>query len=78
MPEDNIDARLARLTERHEALTQVIELMQHDWEDRFTRVTDGMNRLTEAMTALAEATTNLADIVRRHEDRLNRLEGGRE
>jgi hypothetical protein len=33
-----IDERLDRLTERHEALTQSIEFMHRDWQERWTAV----------------------------------------
>jgi len=33
-----IDERIERLTERHEALTQSIELMHSDWQERWQAV----------------------------------------
>ena len=49
-----IDERLDRLTERHEALTHVIELSHRDFEERLGRITQaieviaGMQRENEA------------------------------
>ena len=64
-----IDERIERLTERHEALTQTVELMareseelRRDYEERFGRVLGLME--------------SLVGIVRSHEDRIDRLEGG--
>lgn len=57
-----IDERLDRLTERHEALTQSVELLVRSTSDNFARVAALMERLTT--------------VVEIHEARLNRLEGG--
>jgi hypothetical protein len=60
-----IDERLERLTERHEALTQTVELiagMQQKNEERFGQVMEAINRLA-----------HIAEI---HEQRLDNLEGG--
>jgi len=59
-----IDERLDRLTERHEALTQTVELIaaaQLKADERMVQLMDTMNRL--------------ANIVIGHEERLDRLEG---
>ena len=65
-----IDERLDRLTERHEALTQTVELtaaMQRDNEERWQK------RFGE----IAESIRGLARIAEIHEHRLSGLEGDR-
>ena len=62
-----IDERLEKLTERHEALTQSVELMVAENRANFLKLTDAMNRMvtnTEALTRL------VAD----HEHRIKNLE----
>ncbi|HEY3823830.1 MAG TPA: hypothetical protein VGL82_04685 [Bryobacteraceae bacterium] len=61
-----IDERLERLTERHEALTQTVELMGHRINDVITAI----NKDAENIRAL----THIADL---HEQRLTNLEEGR-
>ena len=61
----SIDERLERLTERHEALTQTVELMAAENQQRD-------RRLTEIMEGLAR----LLHIAEIHEHRLTNLEGG--
>ncbi len=62
-----IDQRLDRLTERHEALTQSIELMHRDWQERWTAVAAALQQDAENIRALAR----IAEI---HEQRIERLE----
>lgn len=48
MEDMNIDERLEKLAERHEALTQTVEIiasMQKENEARIANLTDTMNRL---------------------------------
>ena len=62
----NIDERIERLTERHEALTLTVELMGH--------------RIDEVITAInkdAENIRGLTRIAELHERRLTDLEEGR-
>ncbi|HEX4136410.1 MAG TPA: hypothetical protein VHY84_17485 [Bryobacteraceae bacterium] len=61
-----IDERLERLTGRHEALTQTVELMGHRINDVITAI----NKDAENIRALA----HIADL---HEQRLTNLEEGR-
>ena len=59
----NIDERLERLADRHEALTQSIE------------ITAGMQRENEKQIfQLATFIRQRAEIAKRHEDRLDNLE----
>jgi len=59
-----IDERLEKLTERHEALTQTVELM--------AREIDGMKGY---ISEIAEGTARLLRIAEIHEHRISRLEG---
>jgi hypothetical protein len=63
-----IDDRLERLTERHEALTQSVELMAAE-----TRA--GFARLENIVGQMARSIDTLARIVELHEHRLDSLEG---
>lgn len=84
----NIDERLEKLTERHEALTQTVEIvagMQRDNEKRMGALEESMrtlsgttSRLETSMTTLADTMNRLANIVIRHEERLDALDGGDE
>ncbi len=67
-----IDERLEKLTERHEALTQSVELLriaQEETDRRFKRV-------AELFTQTDGFINDLARIAKTHDDRLNDLEGG--
>lgn len=65
-----IDERLERLTGRHEALTQTVELiaaMQMKNDER-------MGVLTERTTQFMETMNRLGNIIIAHEERIERLE----
>lgn len=62
----NIDERLDRLTERHEALTQSVELLTHSQEKNET-----------LMTQVIESIRSLARIAHAHERSVSDLEDGR-
>ena len=69
-----IDERLERLTERHEALTQSVELlqvMQRDneerWEKRFGQVTHNFETVLDSIK-------RLENIAAAHEERIDGLE----
>ena len=57
----NIDERLEKLTERHEALTQTVEFLVLEFRDTFTQIN--------------QALSNLLKVAENHEHRLERLEG---
>jgi archaellum component FlaC len=59
----HIDERLERLTQRHEALTQTIELLAKDLSDMKVLVNDN-----------AEGTARLLHVAEIHEKRISRLE----
>lgn len=60
-----IDERLDRLTERHEALTQSVELLARTTREH-----------TEQIAALRDASASLLHIAQIHESRISGLEGG--
>ena len=60
-----IDERLERLTERHEALTQAVEILARTTHEHSQQITEIM-----------EAAARLLHIAQIHEQRLTRLEGG--
>ncbi len=60
----DIDERLERLTLRHEALTQTVELLTKDLSDMKVLVND-----------IAQGTARLLHVAEIHEQRISRLEG---
>jgi archaellum component FlaC len=60
----DIDERLERLTQRHEALTQTVELLTKDLSDMKVLVND-----------IAEGTARLLHVAEIHEKRISRREG---
>jgi len=85
----NIDERLDKLTERHEALAQSLELnasLQRDHDQRMGQAIQRMGQAIEALTSLhadterhmgsmMDAITRLSHIVADHDIRLDNLEG---
>ena len=69
-----LDERLERLTERHEALTQTVELMAAENRDRDKRLEVRDKRLDGILTQMAEGITRLLHIAEIHEQRLDRHE----
>jgi archaellum component FlaC len=59
----DIDERLDRLTQRHEALTETVELLAKDLSDMKVLVND-----------IAEGTARLLHVAEIHEKRISRLE----
>jgi hypothetical protein len=59
----DIDERLGRLTQRHEALTQSVELLTKDLSDMKVLVND-----------MAEGTARLLHVAENREMRISRLE----
>ena len=60
----NIDERLERLTERHEPLTQTVELLTRD-----------LRSVRDFSRDIAEGTARLLHVAQIHEQRLSPLEG---
>lgn len=83
-----IDERIERLTERHEALTQSVEILvatSHENSAQIAALTKRMDSLSDETTKkmdvlidvetrLAESMTALAQVVAQHERRLNGIE----
>ena len=70
-----IDERLERLAERHEALAQSLELMQHIQREEQARWEERWNQITTAIAQDAENIRGLARIAELHHERISRLEG---
>ncbi|MBV9404533.1 MAG: hypothetical protein JO211_04260 [Acidobacteriaceae bacterium] len=74
-----IDERLERLTERHEALTQSVEMMNHQIGELVAKSkqdTETIRQLVRAVEQDGENIRGLARIAEIHERRLSSLEGG--
>ncbi|HUI79649.1 MAG TPA: hypothetical protein VLY24_17105 [Bryobacteraceae bacterium] len=50
---DRIEIAIERLTQRQEALAQSVELMQHHWEERWTKMASALQQDAENIRALA-------------------------
>jgi polynucleotide 5'-kinase involved in rRNA processing len=69
-----IDERLEKLTERHEALAQTMELMAAENRDRDERWDKRMEKTEQHMTDVMEGIARLLHVAEIHEQRLERLE----
>lgn len=83
---EKISSTLDRLAERHEALTQTVEIMAAEGQ-RLQKMSESNEALTQKMFERHEALTQTVEImvsegqrlqklVESHERRLTRLEGG--
>ena len=63
-----IDERIEKLTERHEALAQSLELFSQITSER-------IQNLTEHMIALADSLKHLSETAIDHERRIQKIEG---
>jgi hypothetical protein len=70
-----IDERLERLTGRHEALTQSVEMLLIEGREQDKRMDTMDKRLSGPIERLVGVVEKLTDIVKNHEGRLNGLEG---
>jgi hypothetical protein len=64
-----IDERLEKLTERHEALAQSVELLVvhgHETDRRLDTVAEGIAKLTERHEALAQSVESVAQEAESH------------
>jgi len=66
-----IDERLEKLTERHEALTQSVELMAVENRAGFAR----LERVERILGQMAQSMDTLARVMELHEHRIDDLEG---
>ena len=72
-----IDERLERLTDRHEALTQTVEILVHTQQDYLQRQ-EAINEKNQIVMAhVMESIDGLARIAHTHEHRISDLERGR-
>jgi len=73
-----IDERLEKLAERHEALTESVELLRASQAEKFEE-TDRRFKQVAALFAQTDSFIRpLTKIAQRHEQRLDRLDAGRE
>lgn len=77
----NIDERLDRLTSRHEALTQTVELMTLEGRERgeridreFERVGKELDRVGTGLDKLGNLVSGLVSVAEAHGRRLDKLE----
>ena len=77
-----IDERLEKLTERHEALAQSIELMIHEnrerderWDKRFGQLGSILEKITDSVAHLSHIAELHQHRLDSHSDRLDTLEG---
>jgi hypothetical protein len=63
------DERIDKLTERHEALTQTVELLAAENRDRDAKLGIMFGQIAESLQRLAKIAEN-------HEHRITGLEGG--
>ena len=86
---ERFEQSMERLKERHEALTQTVELMldhrrdwERDWELKMERWQEKMERWQDKtqvlMAQVIENIDSLARIAQVHERRISNLEGGRQ
>jgi hypothetical protein len=73
----DFDERMDRLTERHEALTQNVELLLHA-QDRHDKQLDRLEQMQAKnetlMAQVMESISSLARIAHAHENRITGLE----
>jgi archaellum component FlaC len=76
---DRIETDLERLKERHEALTQTVEIiagMQRENETSIRGLIQAQRKNETLLAQVIEAVNSLAGIAASHERRLNHLETG--
>ena len=66
-----VDERLDRLTARHEALTESVEMLTRGIHEMKSRVDD----ITGLVGDIAEGTARLLHVAEIHEKRISKLEG---
>lgn len=68
-----IDERLVRLAQRHEALTQSVELLLRETQEHTRQI----DKQTRQIDGLRDASATLLQIVQIHENHISGLEGER-
>lgn len=71
----NIDERLEKLTGRHEALTQTVELMVHGARERGERIDRELEKLGKELEKLGTLVSGLVSVAEAHGRRLDKFEG---
>jgi len=74
----SFEERLERLRERHEALTQSVELWTASQRETADRHDREIAKLTALMSETAEFIHSLARVAESHERRIEKLEEGNE
>ena len=69
-----IDERLERLTERHEALTQIVELMVAENRGRERENRERDRQVSARFSEVMEGIARLLHVAELHEERIERLE----
>jgi hypothetical protein len=72
-----IDERLDRLTARHEALTETVEILVHRQTEFFNRQEAINDKNQIVMAELMDSVSSLARIAQSHERRISNIEEGR-
>jgi hypothetical protein len=70
----NIDDRLDRLTERHEALTQSLELLVAHVREEDDKLREEIRVVNEQVKAVNVAASLLVEVARSRQARIERLE----
>jgi ribosomal protein L12E/L44/L45/RPP1/RPP2 len=73
----NIDERIEKLTERHEALAQTVELMLHTAREQAREQGERLAQIITAINQDAENIRALARIAELHQSRIEKLEENR-
>jgi len=70
----NFEERIQRLTERHEAMAQTLELMMLEHQAWYTKSEERHAKTEALMAQVVESIGKLADIAHLHERRISGLE----
>jgi ribosomal protein L12E/L44/L45/RPP1/RPP2 len=73
----NIDERIEKLTERHEALAQTVDLMLHTAREQAREQGERLAQIITAINQDAENIRALARIAELHQSRIEKLEENR-
>ena len=73
----DIDDRLERLTARHEALTESVEMLKASMEQAHQQFQEENRQRDKLMGEIMEGIARLLHVAQIHEQRIERLEGQR-
>ena len=71
----NIDQRLEKLTERHEALSQSVELLTMQVREFQVESRENFKQITKSLGVVSDALASLVRVADHHERRIQALEG---